>query len=335
MKSKNILILILLISPFLVFAQSEINQMVQEGIVLHDAGKYEAAIAKYKEALNIDKKSSLVNYELGFSYFAKKEYKKAIKCLDQVIKNGDALLKEAFATKGSCLDDLGKPKEAIKIYQHAIEKFPEDYLLYYNLALTQYNQQEEKDAEANLIQGVSLNPIHSSSHFLLGIIKANAGRKVESFLALHFFLLIEPNTKRSEEALSLLKQVMGDGVKKIDGNDTEITLDFLGETDEFSTASLMLSLLSAGNSTEENKDKSTQDLFYENTQSIFELLVDEKEGKKSIWWDLYVGFISRLMDSENLKTYCYYITQSNGEVEQQWLGAHQTELEVFYKWLGE
>lgn len=330
---KRIILLFLFLIPLVVFGQEEIETIVKAGIELHEAGKYEEAVEKYKEALKIDKQSSLVNYEIGYAYFAMKEYKKSIKYLDKVIKKNDGFLKEAYTVKGSCVDLLGKPKEAIEVYNKAIEKFPDDYLLYFNTALTQYNSNDLAGAENNLINAIYLKPTHPTSNYLLGVIKADQGRKIESFLALNFFLLIEPNSGRSKDALVLLRKTMGAGVTQKEDKNIEINLNLTEEKDDFSAANMMLSLMAASSMIEENKDKTPQELFYENTNSIFEMLSEDKKDKEGLWWDLYVDFYSKLVTSKNTEAYCYFISQSNGEAEAKWIDEHQTEMKQFIDWL--
>ena len=330
---KRIILLAILLIPMTFFAQSDIETIVKEGIALHDAGKYEEAITVYEKALKVDKKSSLVHYEIGFSYFAKGDYKKAIKHMDKVIKKGDKHLKGAYMTKGSSLDVMGKPKDAIKIYKEAIREFPDDYLLHYNLALTQYNLGEKGEAETNLIDGISLNPMHGTSNYLLAIIKSEQGKKVEALLGLHFFLLIEPDSDRSKSALAILKELMGEGVEQKDDNNVEITLSDLDDDNDFAATNLILSLVAASKHLDENKDKSSQELFNENTESIFTILKELKEDKKGIWWDLYVNFYASLIDSGNMEAYCYFVTQTNSELEVKWIEEHEEQMNKFYDWL--
>ena len=67
--------LLMIISSILLFGcfsygqNAGIERLVQEGIELHDAGEYEHALEKYKNALEIDPNSSLVNYEISYTYF--------------------------------------------------------------------------------------------------------------------------------------------------------------------------------------------------------------------------------------------------------------------------
>lgn len=332
---KKIILFAFLLIPFSFFAQSEITDIVKEGVALHEAGKYDEAIATYEKALAIDKKSSVVHYEIGYAYYAKKEYKKAIKHMDKVIKNGGEFLKHAYSVKGSAYDVMGKPKDAIKVYEAAIKEFPDDYLLNYNLALTQYNMGKKEEAELNLIDAISLNPTHGTSNYLLGIIKLDQGRRIESLLALHFFLLIEPGSDRSKDALVMLKQLMGEGVEQKDDKNIEVTIGDIGLGDEFSSANMMLSLMAASKFTDENKDKTEQELFYENTNAVFTMLTELKEDKKGIWWDLYVNFFSSLIESGNLEAYCYFICQTNSEVEVKWMEENEEKMNKLFDWLKE
>ena len=334
---KNIIFFMVCLVPFSIFGQNEVKDLIQEGVALHDAGKYEEAISIYKKALDLDKNSSQILYEIGFSYFMNKEYKKSVKHMDKVLKNENAFLVEAFTIKGSALDNLGKPKEAIKIYNEAISKFPENYLLYYNVALTQYRTSKFNDAEENLKKGILLNPTHASSNYLLGIIMDHQGKRIQSLLATHFFLLIEPNTERSVGALNLLDNLMNQGVSKKDEKTINVTINDSELDNEFSAANLMLSLMGVSGMTEGEEGKSKAVLFYENTESIFNVLKElaEKDPKKGIWWEFYVDFYSQLVESENMEAYSYYISQSNGAEEEKWLTENKEKVDELFKWLNE
>ena len=121
-----------------IFAQSEIEAFVQEGIQYHDSGDYEKAIETYQKALKLDPKSTLINYEIALSYFTKGDHKEAIKYSDVVLKQNEDYLIPAYITKGSSLDMLGKTKESIKLFKKAIKKTDGHYLLHYNLGLNYF-----------------------------------------------------------------------------------------------------------------------------------------------------------------------------------------------------
>lgn len=118
MKLSSILFVIaLLIIPSILVAQTDIEKLVMEGIEHHDKGEYDKAIESYKKALKIDPNSPLVNYEIALSYFSNEDYKKAVKYSDAVLDEGSEYIQQAYVTKGSALDMMGKTKESIKVFE--------------------------------------------------------------------------------------------------------------------------------------------------------------------------------------------------------------------------
>ena len=51
---------------------------IEAGIKLHDAGKFEEAIAKYEEVLKLSPANMTALYELAYSFAANKEYEKSL-----------------------------------------------------------------------------------------------------------------------------------------------------------------------------------------------------------------------------------------------------------------
>ena len=58
------------------------------------------------------------------------------------------------------------------------------------------------------------NSNHSSSHLMLANIHQQKGNSVQTLLAVHYFLFLEPNSKRSHEAYQILQQNFGGNVSK-------------------------------------------------------------------------------------------------------------------------
>jgi tetratricopeptide (TPR) repeat protein len=166
---KQILILGLILISTLIYSQTDIDSLVQIGIKYHDNGQYDKAIETYKTALEIEPNSALINYEIAMTYMYAKDYKNAVKHSDKVIETNDKFLLQAYITKGSCLDYLGKTKESIKLYEKGIKEFGDHYLLYYNLGYTYYNLKEYDKAEEALINAINTKSDHASSHLLLRI----------------------------------------------------------------------------------------------------------------------------------------------------------------------
>jgi tetratricopeptide (TPR) repeat protein len=329
------IIFILIFSAIQSFAQSNIEDFVKEGIEYHNQGDYEKAIDTYKKALKIDPKSTLVNYEIALSYFTKGDYKEAIKYSDAVLEQDNDYLLKAYMTKGSALDMLGKTKESIKLFEKAIKKTEKHYLLYYNLALNYYKINDLDNAEKNVIKAIENNPNHSSSHLMLANMNNQKGNSVQTLLATHYFLFLEPNTNRSSEAYLMLQENFGGNVSKDSNKPNTINIMLSPNSNsQFGAAELMVSMLEASKSLEENEGKTEDEMFIENTESFFKVLGElKKEKDKEIWWTFYTTFFYELARSEHLKTYCKYITQNSNEKSKKWLNENKNKLPEFDEWL--
>lgn len=329
------LTLLFLIAAVCTFSQSDKFQAQYEnGIQFHDQGNYDKAIESYKKALAIKPNSTLILYEISLSYFSNQDYKNAIKYSDKVIEaNGDHML-SAYIVNGSCLDMIGKTKESIKVFTRAIKKF-DNYLLNYNLALNYYKLKDFKHAKTQAINAINLNTNHASSHLILGYVENETNNKVPALLSLYYFLFLEPDSRRSEDAYTVLIDNFTRNVSKDSDkpNTINITLSPLDDS-EYGSAEFMLSLLTAGNMSDENKGKTDEEMFIKNTKSFFQVLGGLQTKKnKGITWDFYIPFFYKLAQSEHIDTFCYYMSQSRDAKSGDWLDEHPEKLEKFSEWL--
>ncbi|TLX74570.1 tetratricopeptide repeat protein [Labilibacter sediminis] len=335
---KQFLILVFFIFSTLVYSQTKVDSLVSVGIKYHDAGEYDKAIDAYKSALEIEPNSALVNAEISLTYMYAKDYKKSIKHCDKVIDLDDKYLLQAYNTKGSCLDYLGKTKESIKLFKKGIKKFGDHHLLYYNLGYNYYNLKEYDNAEKALINAINTKSDHASSHLLLGYLMSDKNQKVQSLLSLHYFLFLEPHSSRAKTAYHLLLEQFGGNVSRDTDKPNQINI-FLdpNQTDaEFGAADLMISMLEASKTLEENKGKSDEELFIDNTTSFFKILGElKKKNNIGLWWDFYVPLFYDIAKSKHIDTYCYYISHSTNDKAKEWLNNNGNKIEEFDNWLME
>lgn len=319
-----------------VFGQNDkVTLLISEGTQLHDQGKYDDAIVKYKAALDIDKNSSEANYELSFTYMVTGKYDEAIAYSKKVIDKNDDIQQGAYIVLGTSWDMKGKPEKAIKAYQDGLTKFPQSSLLSYNLALTLFNQKEYDKAEDAAVQAISNNPNHASSHLVLSAIMQAQGLRVKSILPLYYFLLLEPNSKRSETQYSLLLQKLGQRVVQKDEKNISVSLQsFSSNSDSFSAAEMMVSLQAATRYTKENTGKSDMEFFKESTPKIFRILSELKKDSKGFWWDLYVTKFQNLEQAGCCEAFCYYISQSDStKGSKSWIFENPGKMQEFMNWM--
>lgn len=334
MRRVMMLLLILLhVSLGFVFGQnSKIDNLVKEGIVFHDNGEYSKAIDKYMVALAIDPKSSTVNYEISYSYLASGDYKSAIKYSKKVIEIDDGNVLGGYMTYGSALDLLGKTKRSIKVYEEAMEDF-DNYLLYYNHAISCLNVGEVDKAYDSAIKAITNNSSHPSSHLILSKIMEMKGSRVKAMLPLYYFLLVEPASERATTVYQTLKNYAVAGIEHGADKNINVTVPMDSNSD-FEAAELMISL-SRVSSQIDNENKTELQLFADQNDSIFKVLGELKKDNSGFWWDFYVSTFYNLAEADLTETFSYYISISQGEEPIEWLTKHSSELDRFDKWLSE
>ena len=312
---------------------ADVQHVVNQGVALHDAGKYEAALEKYEQALKQDPKSDAAHYEIAVTYFTLGQYDKSIAHCDK-INDKSPYIDQAYMLKGNALDMAGKPEEAIKIYNKALKSNPDNYLIHYNLGYTYYKTRDFVNAEKSFISALLLKPTHPGSHLLLGYLMIDRGQRLKSILALFNFLLLEPQGKRAEMAYGKLQEQLEKGVSKTSGNTITINVDPNSELDEFGAAEMMVSLLQAAKTTEANSGKTEEQLFVENTQSLFGILGELQKEKKGFWWDFYVDFFRDMNEDKHVEALCYFISQSqsNGRIHT-WLAQNQNKVDQMMDWV--
>lgn len=337
MKKNLFLTAIFVFSLCSLIAQNKVSDYINKGVECHDAGKYQQALNEYAKALALDAKSATANYEMAYTYLEMKEYAKAVDFADKAIKCKGNNVEAAYMIKGSALDDMGKSNDAIKSYEKGLAENPKSSLLNYNLGLTYYRAGDKKKAETALIKGIDLKLTHPSGHLLLAIIKSETANRTQSLLASYFFLLLEPNSKRSQDALALIQKEYNQGIKFKDDKNIEVNIqaDGLKKDDPFSASDLMVSLLALSKTLDENKGKTDEELFVKNTESLFTMLGEMQENQKlkGFWWDTYVTFFSEMAKEKQVEAFCYYILSENNEAAGKWVKEHEDKIEAFAAWL--
>jgi tetratricopeptide (TPR) repeat protein len=317
---------------------------MKTGIELHDAGKYEEAIQQFESALKKEPKNTFPHYEMANTYINLQKYDKAIKHADKVIDANDKNLAGAYMLKGTAYDLLQKPKKAIEVYKKGIEAMPDFYLLHYNLGITEAGIKEYDNAEIAFIQALTLKPTHASSHYALGVVQWEKGRKVKTLLALYNFILLESNTKRAVNALKIIDDVIDKTAKK-QKNGFDMTITFNSNTgdDSFRGADLLLGL-SRAMILGENKGKldslgikSSPALngFIQTNEYLFKYLGKPKVkgAENDFWWRFYAVFFADMEKAGFTEALSYYIrTPFNAAEVQKWMKDNQATLKQWNEW---
>ncbi|MGB5943937.1 MAG: tetratricopeptide repeat protein [Leeuwenhoekiella sp.] len=322
-----------LISPTL-YSQT-VQELTEAGIAAHDAGDYGEAIANYHKALKKSPENNLLYYELAFSYSAYKEYDKSIYYADKILRTNNDQNLGAYLVKGAVLDNMGETKKSIKLFKKAIKQFPDEYLLHYNLGLDYYRLNDFKKAEKHLTLSLQHNFDHASSHLLMAYTQdAQNKPKPFSLLPLYYFLILEPDGSRADQAYTAIQKIYTRDItitSKEDGIPKTVNISINPKKRDGGSA-LMLALLQASQTTEENKDKPEIELFKDKTTRFFSSLTSSNFKKDELYTAYYLPFFKALSKTSYMEVYCNLISMTGIEGTSNWLNFHLREQEALYNW---
>jgi tetratricopeptide (TPR) repeat protein len=334
------LILFVLLSYSTISAQSTPDQLVKEGVILHDEEKYDEAIEKFEAAVKIDPKNYTAYYELSNTYFAKQDLKKTKYYAEKASKAEGETGALAYTMLGTVLDLDGKPKEAIKNYKKALKLQSGNYNIYLNMAVTYANMKEPVEAETAIIEAIKLKPEHPSSHYILGVLNVQQGRKTKALLALYHFLMLEPKTNRSKLALKMVNEIVFNSAQQNE-NGNNITLTMTDDNEEFVALDLVISMTNMVDKQVKDNLKLDKPIteatsLIKLNHTIFEYFSKSTEKKQDIWWDYYGKFYDMMEQKGHTETFTYYILQNKKDKEvDKWLEENKGKINDFKNWIGE
>jgi tetratricopeptide (TPR) repeat protein len=249
---------------------------------------------------------------MAVSNFAGAKYDDSLKFATQGSRYKSDYLPQFYLMIGNSLDKLGKTEDAISAFKQMLEIAPDNQLIHFNLAAMLSNTGAFDDARSHLKTAVQLDPQHASSHFALGQIYYKQEYRIPSTLALFRFLTLEPNSQRSQKAVSMLKENFSEEA-------AETT-----PTDEGDFSKYELVLLSA----QKNKNTPTK---LELLDKLFSVMAGTNEKGKFVF-DYYFPYFIALKKNGLIAPFTYYIYQSTDAEASQWMKNHPDEVKRFVEW---
>lgn len=241
----------------------------------------------------------------------------------------------------SVLDDVGKPKEAIKIYQDAIKILEGDkqftnYLssVHYNLGVTYIREKQYDDARQELKRAVEYDFKYASPNYLLAVIYNGTKYKIPAFLAAARFISLESNTTRSQAAAAVIRDVLKPAPKDPKTGNTQIFLNMGAPKDEggFGMYELLLGTLTTVKN-EKDKNKTDNEMFVEAFGTVIALIDEDKNLKSTFVGKNYVPFVAGMKKRGFAEVFGYLVLYVSGtESSMTWLKAHDAKLGEFLTW---
>ncbi len=346
-----IIFIIFFFSPAVHGQNKSVQELIREGVALHDTGEYKKAIKKYNEVLKLEPKSVQAIYEMSLSYLALKEWQNASKFSTDVINsNNKSLSSGAYAVKSEALAEMNRVDEAITLLEEGLKKNGDEYLLHFNMALNYYKKRDTDNALNHIKKAIDLDKSHSGAFLLNAYALNDKGLWVQSILSFQMFLLLEPDSKRSKNAFEEMLRTM-----RIKTAAEPVERSFIQQQmmrnqpgsvlhpDEIPPLTIedglnrnfiyhaIITTIDSLEATPEEEDEFT--VFKTVNKEIMKVLTRESKGiKEGIFWTFYIPFFSHIAQSNFYDTFCRYISVSYYPESLEWWQQNPEAAENFVIW---
>jgi len=309
------------------------NDIIKQGVELHNQGKFIEAIAQFNEVLKNDPQNAYANYEIAFSLYALKKPKEAIPHLEKTVQaDNTSISVAAYALLGSIYDGDNQQQKAIEAYNKAIKINPSYPQIYYNLGIAYFRNQQYAEAENSAIEAIKKNPKHPGSQRLYALVTFHQNKRMNALMGLCSFLLLEPAGPRAAEAYGNIQHIIQGGVLTNDKGKKTIVLPAKDEK-ETNTLNLGLSVVVASSKT---KNLSGSTLLEYQLKTFFALAgqLSEKKTDKTFFDDFFVSYFYKLSQSNNMPAFAHTIALTDKTSNNaQWNKDNVAQVNAFDEWV--
>lgn len=309
------------------------NDLIKQGVELHNQGKYSEAIDKFNEVLKTNPENEYANYEIAFSLYAAKRVKEAIPHLDKAVKSNDkGLSVAAYCLQANIFDETNDHQKAIDTYNIAIKINPDYPQIYYNLGIAQSRNQQYAEAELSAIEAIKKNPKHASSQRLYALVTFHQNKRANALLGLCSFILLEPTGARAAEAYANIQHIIQGGILTDDKGKNTIVLS-ASDQKENGTLNLGITMAVLSGKT---KNLTGPDLLEYQLKSIFALAgqLAEKKTDKTFFDRYFVDYFYKLSQSNNMPAFAHTVMLTDKTVDSsKWAKEHPDQINAMEEWL--
>lgn len=329
---------ILLVLFFTVPLLADVPQLVGEGVRLYDAGRYDEAIAKFKEALAEDPSSEIAAYELALAYSAKGDNLECQAVLEPLVRKKGKYQAAMYAILGNCYDHGGDPQRAIATYRKGLRIDRNDTQLLYNLAVTLAGKGELDEARKLLKKELGINPRHASGHFLLAKVFDAQNFRIPATLSYLRFLALEPTGDRAREAAARVLELLNAGVEVKDKNNITLTIDSQPRKEEgdYGAVEMMMAIAGGARFLPENENKSEFERSRAQVSSTLAMVAEVPNAGRDYTAKQVVPYFRTLYERKLLDTYAGIALMSLGlPGMEEWAKANETAVERYLAFMRE
>jgi tetratricopeptide (TPR) repeat protein len=180
-----------------------IDELFDKSIKLVDEGKYAEGIKGFEECHKVYPDTFIYLYEIGYAYYAQKEYQKALKSMDGILNCPD-VNDRVYKQLGDIYDDLAQFEKAMEMYDLGLKRFPNSGGLYLEKGVAFLKKKDISTAITMFEKGIEVQPKMASNYFRAANVYFETTDGVWGLLYGEILMNLERNTKRTDDTSKLL-----------------------------------------------------------------------------------------------------------------------------------
>jgi tetratricopeptide (TPR) repeat protein len=303
-----------------------IDKLINEGIGFYDTGKYDEAIQKYEKVLELSRSNLTARYELALTFYTKCDYDKAIDHSRIVMQAEGEYYEESALIYGASLENQNKSKRAVKVFEMAIAKHPDNAQLHYNAALSYFKLKGYNTAERHVTLSLDQDIANPAGHLLLANIMLAKGEKLKCMMSLYYYLLIEQDSERTPKAFELLQNIWEYELQNAKNNRNTAAVT---EMNSFKMTEISMGKLLVNDTTQNEMNR-----FQVRTSSFLKAISETQWDELFFWKTRYIDFFSHIHQKGYDNSYAAFISQCKYKVDvMTWISDHYPQFGSFTDWM--
>ncbi len=263
-------------------------------------GEHQKAVELYHKVSPNDTSYLQIQAELMSTYNALDEYDKTISIGTTLKDTNSKFRKDIYINLGNAYVDSGFPEKGLEIYAEALNLFPFNYLLLYNLGYACYKLDKYPEALSYFQQSAKINPYYANNHLMMGYLSVLQGHKTKAMLSYMTYLAINPARNAT---LIYLDNLASDAIRE------EASIPSFSDNSRFAYYDDLIRSKAALD------DRFKLEVeFNANIVKQSELLFSKLsyvENTDDFWMDYYVPLYKKLISEELHPAFIYFILQSS------------------------
>lgn len=334
--------LLLAPSAFSQTDKEKATSLMRQAIKMMDKGEIDESIVFLDSARKLDPGDFVYDYETGFAYSLKKDYKNAIRYFQSTLNYSNAI-DQCYQMLGNSYDHDGNSKKAIEIYNEGLKKFPNSGKLYLELGVMALIENDYDKAVQSWEKGISVNPTYPSSYYRLAKLYAMSKDPIWSIFYGEMFINMEWNTGRTAEISKVIYNAYKGAIDI--SSDTSAKVDFARPM-----------VIDAANFDPSKKFKfpfdqvfaldflvgMTSSLLANNKEVNIAFLHTARAGFLNSWYNskrnkeynnMIIEYQKKVLDAGHFEAYTYWLLMAGNEKEfDDWYNANETKFKDFADW---